>query len=401
MSRIWIGRLLPCLLLGPLLAWAQQPSQPATAATTQVNIQGMLSEQVETQLDCAFAQLPQEPEFRTTPLRRAQQNLLESKVDGYFGLPFDPAIEQVAEPTTPLLIRKWNRYSYDEHLLNLDMQDPQLRIGVVDGGNPMNWLLEQGIQPLFRVQSTEQLLALLHKDRVNVVLTDEYAMQQALHELPELAQPATRFMRFVPLSVYFSKQFLLSHPGFLAQFEQAVEQCSIAPPALSAEQQQQVRRWARGYLTYWRSQPALLQALRTAATAPAPSADSLKQADARWLLEQDEPLQPLISQVISTPISEQLQRSVADDNLLSEVMVTDVYGQLLAASGRTSDYYQGDERSFVESQTLSGSELLIEPIEYDASTQKMAIRVSGPIRGADRDDFLGVLTLGADAEQLH
>ena len=398
MLQFCLNRSALLCLLGFLLGWT---ASSQAAAERPVTIQGMLSTQAEEQLDCVFDQLPQQVAFREAPLRRAQHNLLTNKVDGYFGLPFDPGISKVAEPTTPLLIRKWNSYSYDEKLLALDLQDPQLRIGVVDGGNPLNWLLEQGIHPLLRVQSAEQLLELLQKDRLDIVLTDEYSMQRALLSAPELPQLASRFQRYVALSVYFSKHFLQSNPDFLTHFERSTEQCQLSPPALTKQQQLQIRQWAGDYLNYWRSQPLLLQTLREAAQAPAPSERALAQADARWLFEQQEQAQPLLSQVLRTPLSEQLRGAVAADRLLSEALISDLYGQLLAASDITTDYYQGDEISFQQSRDLLDDDLLLEPIAYDSSTQKLAIRVSGPIHDGGPDQFLGVLTLGVDIEQLH
>ena len=381
-------------LLGVCFETAAQ-SPPETKVV--VSMQGVFSELTQAQLECVFQDTPYVPSFRAMPLARAQLNLLKGRVDGYFGIAQNPDIEQVAELSAPLLVKKWNRYSYDAQLLELPLSDPRLRIGVIDSGNPMQWLLAQGVEPTIKAQSQAQLLALLNKQRVNQIITDEKSLNAVLHGR---SAPPQRFLRFAALSVYFSHEFLRQHDDFLTTFERAAEHCSVSPPELEEAQRTVVMQLASEYFQHWSQQPAWLQALDQAANMPVPVALHLQRLDARWLRERTARRQPLIEQVLNTPLSQQLQQAVAQDHRLGEVMLTDKYGQLLAASGITSDFYQGDELAFQQSQHLARGQLMLEPISYDSSTRQFSVKVSGPLFAPQGKEFLGVLTLGVNIDQL-
>ncbi len=392
-----------CLILGGILVvqglwgWAYAESRAVLPATVAVSMQGVLNEQLQAQLECVFADLPYTPTFRNMPLARARLNLLQGKVDGYFGITQNLNIAKVAELSAPLLVKQWYRYSYEPRLLDLPVNDPYLRLGVMDSDNPMYWLLEQGIKPAITARSQDQLLQLLDKRRVNQTITDASSLRAVLDgRIP----PARRFLRFAALSVYFNRDFLQQHPDFFPAFEQAAESCRVASPQLDSTQREAVLQLASEYFQEWWQQPSWLESLRQAARQSPPSAEALVQADARWLQEQTAEQQPLINQVLATPVAQQLQQAVAQDRRLSEVMLSDKYGQLLAASAITSDFYQGDETAFIQSQTVPENQLLLEPIAYDNSSRQFSVKVSEPLYDPKGGAFLGVLTLAVNIDQL-
>jgi hypothetical protein len=91
---------------------------------------------------------------------------------------------------------------------------------------------------------------------------------------------------------------------------------------------------------------------------------------------------------------------VAQDQRLSEVLLSDKYGQLLAASDITSDFYQGDEAAFIQAQELPQGQLVLEPLAYDNSTRQFSVKVSGPFYDQQNGAFLGVLTLAVNIDRL-
>jgi hypothetical protein len=239
------------------------------------------------------------------PLARARRNLLQGKVDGYFGAAQNWNIEQVAALSAPLLVKQWYRYSYEPHWLTLPVNDPRLRLGVMDSDNPMYWLLEHDIKPAMTAHSQKQLLALLDKQRVNQIIMDASALSDSV---AGRAPPGRRFLRFAALSVYFNRDFLRAHPDFLPAFEQAATGCRVAPPKLDKAHRDAVRQLASQYFQQWRPQADWQQALRQAARQPSPTLEALAQADARWQLEQTMEQQPLLKQVLSSPLAQQFSR---------------------------------------------------------------------------------------------
>lgn len=363
-------------------------------APYQVYLQGALTGQAVTQLDCIFRQLEFSPVYRVTSAARAQLNLRKARVDGYFSAAPNPDIDRFADLSVPLLVKKWNSYSYDPQLLNLPMWDRRLKIGVISGGNPMVWLDSRGVAPAMQAASMEQLLELLHKGRVNLIVADEMAVQEVLERHSALPPPLQRFQQFMPLGVYFAKTFLRDNPGFLAEFDRQAESCRAPNPELNPQQLSAIRSLIDGHLERWRQEPLLLDAL-TAAAEAAPPPDSLQQADSRWREERLNGGRRLIEQVLGSPLSAELRTTLQDyPDLFNELFVADRYGRLLAAGDVTSDFYQGDERKFTASRELPEGGMLIEPLDYDASTRQFSVKVSGPVYGGTPRTFLGVLTFG-------
>ena len=76
----------------------------------------------------------------------------------------------------------------------------------------------------------------------------------------------------------------------------------------------------------------------------------------------------------------------------SEFMLTDAFGSLLASFPVTSDYWQGDERKFI--QPIKRQGLYISDPNWDDSTNVYSFFLSIPIM--NNQDLLGVLVAGID-----
>jgi len=86
-----------------------------------------------------------------------------------------------------------------------------------------------------------------------------------------------------------------------------------------------------------------------------------------------------ISGVLSNAVAEELARVRRQDPRLVEILVTDRHGQLVAATGRTSDFYQGDEDWW---RTVAGDgreRICVPPIGYDRSTGVWSVDLCVPI----------------------
>jgi signal transduction histidine kinase len=96
-----------------------------------------------------------------------------------------------------------------------------------------------------------------------------------------------------------------------------------------------------------------------------------------------------LSEVLNHPIARQLQLITEDDNKLVEILVTDRLGQLVAATGRTTDFYQADGKGSV----------YVLPIDYDASTGVWAVVICLPIRDLSSGEVIGVAKAVMDLSQ--
>ena len=85
--------------------------------------------------------------------------------------------------------------------------------------------------------------------------------------------------------------------------------------------------------------------------------------------------------VLAGEVADALRALQREDNRVAEVLIADRFGQLLAATGRTTDYYQGDERwwQLAYGDGVRGT-LYVPQVGYDASTATWSIDICIPLR---------------------
>lgn len=106
--------------------------------------------------------------------------------------------------------------------------------------------------------------------------------------------------------------------------------------------------------------------------------EELADLDARWP-HMDLSEAP-ISSILNNPISTRLSHVQHEDNRVVEVLLTDRFGQLIAATGRTTDYYQGDEDWWRRSFNAGAGQMYIPPVSYDESSHTWSVDICLPIR---------------------
>lgn len=133
---------------------------------------------------------------------------------------------------------------------------------------------------------------------------------------------------------------------------------------------------------------------------PLPDNDSVENEilDARWntLSATDEPLKS----ILENPVSQTLKRIRQIRPFYAEILLTDRYGRLIAATNPSSDYLQSDEAWWQQSAQLPIlNEGFISEINYDASAGLQAIDLCFPVYDAQQN-FRGVMKCALNAEQL-
>jgi len=396
MSRL---RHLGLLLVLASLCAAAQPPLPVRLDTSfeepyQVVVDGQLGGLSVTVLECIFNRMQQPYQIQLTSLQRARRNVSRQIADGFFSSAPNSLVDGYAVLSAPLLIEKWYWYALDPSLLNLPIWDKQLRIGSVLGSNSMIWLESRGIEIEQKVPRLEQLVAMLRHGRINMLLADNNAMHSTLQQAQGEQKLHQRFVRYSPLGVYFSKNFIDEHPDFLKAFNRQVESCAPASTELSQAEQAYLRQLATQHVARWGLHADLLSALREAPQRDN-SHERIQELDRQWRRERILEEKPLIRRMLKLRPS-QLLAGIAQQYspLFNEIFISDASGQLVALSEPTSDYWQADEVDFQRAERMPAGEVYIGAIEYDGSTQSFQSKVSAPLYDPDTGALLGVISLG-------
>ncbi|MFB2765291.1 MULTISPECIES: substrate-binding periplasmic protein [Marinobacter] len=360
-------------------------------------------ETVET-VRCAMEHAGAQVNIRLMPQNRARFALQRQLVDGYFAVDPSPDMDEAADISHPVALEKWYWFYLGQR------PDPTTaKIGVVGGSNEEVWLIQNGFEPFVTVSSTEQLPALLKRQRIDLALMDQQVMETLREDSLALGQTLNReFLRYAPLHLYLNRRFVSEHPGVLTRFNRQLPACMEQHMQLSADEYQHVAGQARGLIQDLEQRLNLAQAIHQG-----PVYDSFTEIltqDTLWQALAPEQPTPLASEILGLPASQALKQWQDEQGgLVTELLLTDNKGALVAMSQLSSDYWQGDEPKFQEIavETERGmerkSDLWISPIRYDASTRQFQIIVSVPIPLKEPNNGLeGILAMGLAIEKaLH
>ncbi len=110
--------------------------------------------------------------------------------------------------------------------------------------------------------------------------------------------------------------------------------------------------------------------------------------DLQWITAS--PDSALVQKYIRNTIGEQLLKSDQIRERVTEIFITDRFGGLVAASNKTSDFYQADEEWWQKAYNEGAGKVYIGQIEFDESSQAWSIPICVPIRDS-QDNVIGLL----------
>ena len=105
--------------------------------------------------------------------------------------------------------------------------------------------------------------------------------------------------------------------------------------------------------------------------------------------------------LLRAPASRYLADLVAHDRTYREMLLTDRYGRLVAASNETSDYFQGDEdwwKAAAAADRAPGVSLT--DVRWDDSSRTYAVEIAVPVYEPDSEVFAGILKAVVDSREL-
>jgi len=104
----------------------------------------------------------------------------------------------------------------------------------------------------------------------------------------------------------------------------------------------------------------------------------INRLEVRWPSLSDR--SPELVRLLTNSVSQVLREFQAINPLFAEIFVTDVHGRLIAATGKTSDYWQGDELWWQRARQVRPGSVYLEGINYDDSARVFSVDVCLPIR---------------------
>ncbi|GEM_PF-2048029 len=103
-----------------------------------------------------------------------------------------------------------------------------------------------------------------------------------------------------------------------------------------------------------------------------------KRMDNEWVAASDS--DPLVRGYLEEEASIRFRALVADSRNIMELFITDKAGGLLAASQKTSDFYQGDEKWWQGAFNNGKGDVFVGDVTFDRSVGKLGITFAVPIR---------------------
>ena len=92
---------------------------------------------------------------------------------------------------------------------------------------------------------------------------------------------------------------------------------------------------------------------------------------------------PRVRSVLDSFLAQKFRLMQEEDPRLAEIFVTDRFGEVVAATGKTSDYYQGDESWWRRSFDEGRGRAVIMPIAFDRSANVWSVDLCVPVHVGD------------------
>jgi hypothetical protein len=128
--------------------------------------------------------------------------------------------------------------------------------------------------------------------------------------------------------------------------------------------------------------------------------EAARTLDAEWQQNKQGPPAALAS-TLTNPAARFLADVVSHDTIYREILLTDRYGRLVAASNRTSNYYQGEEDWWkaAAGDGLRGR-VMMSDVRWDDSARTYAIEIAAPVQQLGGEGLVGIVKVVADSREM-
>jgi len=104
----------------------------------------------------------------------------------------------------------------------------------------------------------------------------------------------------------------------------------------------------------------------------------------------------VLNAIIANPSADAMRKWIANISIQGEGLLIGRNGGLVAATEKTTDFWQGDEAQFLRAINLKQGEAYFQSETLDESTHLMLVKVSTPIYNPRAKHAIGVLVIGFD-----
>jgi hypothetical protein len=174
---------------------------------------------------------------------------------------------------------------------------------------------------------------------------------------------------------------------------------TVAP---AAEPNAAMQAFLKDNILGWAQDPVLIDAIaaqngRTAGF----DAAQIETLDQQWRAEVGTGASEMVDAVLMNAAADFLRGQMeASAGMVTEIFIMDALGLNVAASGPTSDYWQGDEAKFQETFGVGAGAVHYSEIEFDESSQSYSVQISITLSDPATGAPVGAMTVGVDAESL-
>ena len=127
----------------------------------------------------------------------------------------------------------------------------------------------------------------------------------------------------------------------------------------------------------------------------------IDKLDEAWKTEAKSDDQPLIAEILSSPLSSYLLYTQAKSaGLFTEIFIMDKFGLNVGQSSVTSDYWQGDEDKFQKTFQVGPEAVFIDEPEYDDGTKTWRVQVNLTIIDPSSKAAIGAATAEINLTEL-
>lgn len=175
---------------------------------------------------------------------------------------------------------------------------------------------------------------------------------------------------------------------------------AVAPMAMAAEPNAAMQSYVENEIMPWAQEAVLVKAIAAQnAQTDGYNAARIEELDQTWRAEVGTG-SSLVDSVLGSAAADFLRERIeASGGMITEVFIMDAQGLNVAASGATSDYWQGDEAKFQETYPKGAGAVHFGEIEFDESSQVYQAQISVTITDSSGAP-IGAMTVGIDAETL-
>lgn len=113
----------------------------------------------------------------------------------------------------------------------------------------------------------------------------------------------------------------------------------------------------------------------------------LLDMDKRWITAKPE--DPVLKEYLENRISIGMREIQKTRTMIFEILITDKYGGLVAASDKTSDFYQADEEWWQRAYNGGKGGVYVSDIEFDKSSKDWVISIAVPIKDS-KNEVIGI-----------